>query len=407
MPQDAGTRGDATWPAISHENVPWKLPAELQGTVPIRQVVSLEARTYPAAIPAAIASLNPADSLTRATIESAAEAAAEIAAFDKETTVLPVPMPAVLLRTESASSSQIEHLTANSRNLATAALGLAAGQNASLVADNATAMTRALSTTGALTRAQILEIHATLMARTDPDIAGRFRTGPVWIGRPDLSPHGADFIPPQHTRVDSCIDDLVAFAGRRDINGLTLAAVVHAQFETIHPFSDGNGRTGRAIVHSLLRETGHATHTTVPVSAGLLGNVEGYFAALTAYREGDVDRIVDTFAASAYRAIANGRQLAEATRAIHEAWRERIKARADSGAWRLADHLFAQPVINSGHVAQHLGSSPQGAFNAIHTLVDAGVLTQTSSDRRNRLWQAKEVLDAMDDFAARASRRSL
>lgn len=395
------------WPALDYEDVQWRLSDELRGAAPIQQVIRLEARPFQAAIPATIADLDPLAELSPASIEQAADAAAQILMFDREAAALPVPMPAVLLRTESASSSQIEHLTANSRNLATATLGITAGQNADLVADNVAAMTSAMTGSGNLTREHILHIHHTLMERSEPDIAGHFRREPVWIGKPTLSPHGADFIPPRWERINDCVDDLTAFSRRFELNAIVLAAITHAQFETIHPFVDGNGRTGRAIVHSLLRNTGHAMATTVPVSSGLLGDVDSYFRSLSAYRQGNISPVVDTFATSAIRAVANGRRLANDTTRIHEDWRARIRARSDSGAWRLADHLFAQPVVNSGHVARFLGSSPQGAFNAIGTLVDAGVLTQTSRDRRNQLWQAKDVLDAMDDFAARATRRGL
>ncbi len=392
------------WPALGSEEVTWRLSDDLVGVVPSYEVARLEARPYRAALPAQIAELDPLVYLPASTISAVSTAAAEITAFDREASALPVPMPAVLLRTESASSSQIEHLTANSRNLAVASLGETAGQNAELVADNAAAMTRALDSSGPVSRQAILDIHRALMERSDPDIAGRFRHEPVWIGAAGLSPHGADFIPPRWERVEDCIDDLTRFASRPDLNGLVQAAIVHAQFETIHPFADGNGRTGRAIIHTLLRNAGYTTHATVPVSSGLLGDVDDYFRALTAYRDGNPGPIVDTFAASTTRAITNGRQLAQDTQAIHDAWRSKIKARSDSGAWRLADHLFAQPVVNSPYVARILGSSPQGAFNAINTLVDAGVLTQSSRDRRNQLWQAKDVLDAMDAFAARAGR---
>ncbi|WP_062381488.1 Fic family protein [Demequina pelophila] len=405
MSGDAGSPGG--WPAVGYEDVPWTLPPELEGRVAITDVVRLEARPYRAAIAPTIADLDPYRHLTAARADDVASAAAEISAFDRDVAHLPVPMPAVLLRTESASSSQIEHLTANARNLATAALGLRAGENAAAVADNAAAMRRAIDMAGPLNRDQILAIHATLLRRGDPEIAGRFRSGPVWIGRPDLSPHGADFIPPRWERIEGSIGDLVAFAARRDMNGLVQAALAHAQFETIHPFSDGNGRTGRAIVHSILHATGFARHTTVPVSSGLLGDTGGYVRALTSFREGDIDPIVATFAGAARRAVANGRQLAADTAAIHEEWQQVIRARRDSGAWRLADHLFAQPVVTSAYVEQFLGSSRQGAFNAIATLVTAGALHQGSADRRNQVWQARDVLDAMDAFAARAARREL
>ncbi|WP_152649910.1 Fic family protein [Demequina globuliformis] len=393
--------------ALAHEPVPWRMPDRLEGHLDPVTRVRLEATPYMAAIPAHLAGLDAMSFLDAPTVELAADAVADIRVFDTEAAALPVAMPAVLLRTESASSSQIERLTANARNLAVAALGEAAGQNAALVADNATAMTTALATPGPLSVPTILGIHRALLSRSEPDIAGRLRAGPVWIGAPDASPHGADFIPPRAERLNGALADLVTFAATSGMNPLIVAALTHAQFETIHPFEDGNGRTGRVIVHTLMRDAQLVRHTTVPVSAGLLGDVDGYFRALTAYRAGDPKPIVRAFAVAARRAVVNGRALAADTAAIHERWAGAITSRRGAGAWKLADALFAQPVVNYSWVQATLGSSPQGAFNAIDALVRAGILTQSTRDKRNQLWQAKEVLDAMDAFAKRAQRRAM
>src|SRR5690606_3022164 len=134
-----------------------------------------------------------------------------------------------------------------------------------------------------LDSASILAMHRALLADVDPDHAGRWRTEQVWIGGGHLDPHLADFIPPHHTRVPAAVDDLVAFVDRDDVPVLAHAALAHAQFETIHPFTDGNGRTGRALVQAMLRRGRLTRSVTVPVSAGLLADPGAYFAALTAY----------------------------------------------------------------------------------------------------------------------------
>lgn len=146
-------------------------------------------------------------------------------------------------------------------------------------------------------------------------------------------------------------------------------------------------------------------HVTVPVSAGLLIDADGYFRALTAYRQGDVNPIVTRVSLAAVDATRNGRQLAEDVMTIREDWMGRIKARRDSAAWALADALFSQPVVNGEYVAQTIGVSDRTARNVIDTLVAAEVLTETTAARRNRLWQASDVTMAMDAFAARSGRR--
>jgi Fic family protein len=375
--------------------------------VDIVQVTRLERIPYQAAVPPRIADLEPFTLLEPRLVREVTEVEGAIAAFNTEVARLPVPMPAVLLRTESASSSQIEHLTSSARSLAVASLGLNASKNARLVARNVAAMRESLAIDGPVTASMILRIHEALLGDSDPEIAGAWRDGPVWIGKPDLSPHGADFIPPTYERVPELVADLVAFCARPHISVLASAVVAHAQFETIHPFTDGNGRTGRALVHSMLRESKLSLATTVPISAGLLGDTEAYFDALTAYREGDVNPIVAAFAAAARRALVNSHTLAHETMDLRASWRDSIKARSDSIAWRLADHLFAQPVVSSEYVEQALAVSRSGAYNAIDVLVSAGVLAQPSNDRRNRLWQATDVLTIMDDFAKRSTRRRL
>ena len=108
----------------------------------------------------------------------------------------------------------------------------------------------------------------------------------VWIG--GRSPVTASYVAPRHEAVPAAVEDLVLFLQRRDLDPTVQAAIAHAQFETIHPFTDGNGRTGRAIVSSLLRARGVVGNVTVPISSGLLHDIDGYIAALTDYRAGPV-----------------------------------------------------------------------------------------------------------------------
>ena len=119
--------------------------------------------------------------------------------------------------------------------------------------------------------------------------------------------------------------------------------------------------------------------------------------------QGEAQRITE--AARLARA-AERRQLAGDILSIRQQWREQIKARTDSSAWRLADALFAQPVINVDRAVTDLGVPAPAARASLATLVDAGVLTPTSEARRNRAWQATSVLAAIDEFSRRAGRRT-
>ena len=358
---------------------------------------------YQAAIPQSIADLNL--TLTPTALADMEDASHDITRFDAELGGEIAPFAAVLLRSESAASSRIENLTASARSIAEAELPGGKGKaNAELIVANTAAMTAAVTLSDTIDAAAILAMHAALMGGQPHHIPGRWRTVQVWIGGGN-SPLSAEFVPPSHTRVRAAIDDLMTFAARDDVPLLAQIAVAHAQFEAIHPFTDGNGRTGRALVQAMLRNKGLTRQVTVPVSAGLLADTDGYIAALTAYRDGDVVPIVERFAEASTRATANGRQLVAELREIRDGWTERITARADSAVWKVADLLTRRPVINAVLVREELGIPTDHPRRYLGPLTDAGILVEFTDRARNRAWRAPEVLATLDAFAERAGRR--
>jgi Fic family protein len=357
---------------------------------------------YQAAVPARIATASVA--LSPDTLSTSTDAASEVARFDAEMGAEVAPFSAVLLRSESAASSQIENLSASARAISEAEIGERAGPNAQQVVGNVAAMSAALALSDDITAQSILDMHEALLRQVDPEIAGKWRDGQVWVGGSDLGPHGAAYVAPHQSRVPGLIEDLVAFIDRDDIPVLAHTALAHAQFETIHPFPDGNGRTGRALAHAILRAKGLTRNVTVPISAGLLVDVESYFAALSAYREGDAEPIVLRVAEASYEAANNGRTLVSDLRTIRGEWQDRVRARRDAASWRVADMLLRHPVINARLVSDEAGILPQHVYRVVAPLVDAGVLT-SSGRQRDRVWRAEEVLAAVDAFAARARRR--
>ncbi len=344
--------------------------------------------------------------LPASVLADAEDAGQAIARFDAELGVQNAPFTAVLLRSESAASSRIENLTASARAIAEAELpGGKAKPNAAAIVANTAAMNAAVALSDRLDVDSILAMHRALMAGRPRHTPGRWRTEPVWIGGGD-TPIGAQFVPPDHTRVAAAIDDLLDFARRDDIALLAQIAVAHAQFETIHPFTDGNGRTGRVLVQAMLRNRGMTRQVTVPVSAGLLSDTDGYIAALTAYRSGDAAPIVAQFAHASIRAVDNGRQLIDELRAVRAGWAGRVTARRDSAVWRVADLLLRRPVVNAVLLRDELGIRTDHPQRALGPLVQAGVVVECTDKARNRIWRAPEVLAALDDFAERAGRRA-
>ncbi len=338
-------------------------------------------------------------------LAAADEASTEIARFDAEVGAEVAPFSAVLLRSESASSSMIENLTSGAKSIALAELGSRDKRNATEIVGNVAAMRAALDLADRLDGAAIIAMHAALLGDVQPGMTGQWRTEQVWIGGTSIGPHTASFVPPHHEHVAALIDDLVRFTQRVDLPLLVQVAIAHAQFETIHPFPDGNGRTGRALIHAMLRGHGLTRNVTVPVSAGLLTDTSGYFQALTAYRDGNPTAIVAKLADASLAAIINGRQLVNELRSTRASWSTKIKARRGAAAWRLADLLVHQPVVDASAVAAELDLAPQNVQRAIRPLVEGGILTEFTGFKRNRMWQATEILTALDDFAARAGRR--
>jgi Fic family protein len=114
--------------------------------------------------------------------------------------------------------------------------------------------------------------------------AGVIRDRQNWIGGEASSPANADSIPPPHTEVDGLLTDLAAFCERSALSPVLQAAIAHAQFETIHPFWDGNGRVGRALIHVVLRRRGLVERFLYAVSLVLAPNTDAYVKGLTLCR---------------------------------------------------------------------------------------------------------------------------
>lgn len=312
------------------------------------------------------------------------------------------PMAAILLRTESTSSSRIENLTVGARQLALAEIDESSSQNAKVVVANVRAMEAALRLADQLDEQAVLHMQRELLQGVAgwEQHAGVYRQQLVWVGKSSIGPVGATHIAPRHERVPEAMRDLMAFVARDDIPPLVQAAIAHAQFETIHPFVDGNGRTGRALVHAMLRGKGLVVNSTVPVSAGLLADTGSYFAALEAYRRGDAAPIIERFASASRFAATRGSRLVDDLAATIDSLNDRLTGlRSDAAARKVVPHLVAQPIVNASHLVRGLGLNEMTAQRAMSALVDRGVLVERSGLRRNRVYAQEDVLAILDGFA--------
>lgn len=399
-PTDHESSSSHAWPKLRYETCPWVRDTE---QIASRRTKLAAGGDYSASIPAYITSKTPALQLD--VQAHAADASQALTRFDAEMGAIGAPFVGILLRAESASSSEIEHLTSSAKQVALAEVGASTSSNAKLVVANVHAMNLALELAENLDETAIVRMHEALLHESHPDLTGRYRDQQVWIGGGSFSPHQATFVPPHPDRVAKLMHDLVSFMRRVDIPVLSHAAIAHAQLETIHPFPDGNGRTGRALIHAMLKRGELTKNVAVPVSAGLLSNTNRYFEALTAYREGDIAQIVTVLADAAFLAVTNGRNLVQDLTAARQAWDESITARKGSAASRMKDMLLKQPVVSVKIVQEQLGISQPVAQQAIDRFVDSGILVKTNSAKRNRFWAAPEVLAALDEFGRRARRQ--
>jgi Fic family protein len=398
----SNTSESLSWPALGSEQHQWA--SRINSDHLTRAQRERIRQPYSSAIVPPIANLSidiPGD--LAAEIDEATQL---LTRFDAEVGPGGLPFASILLRTESASSSEIENLTSGSRAIAEAELGERETGNAALIVRNVRTMEAALALADKIDGESIIAMQTALLGSHAPDLTGRWRDEQVWVGGDSLSPHLADFVPPHHNRVPAAIDDLVAFIDRTDIPALAQVAIAHAQFETIHPFPDGNGRTGRAIVQAMLRHARVTTNITVPVSAGLLHDVKDYYNALSAYRRGELRPIVTAFTRATGYAVVNGRQLVGDIKAIEAEWEVKMSGlRSDAAARRVGALAIAHPVLNSDMVIRELGVAPPTAFRALDALIERGLLAPANSQRRNRIWLAESVLRTLDDFASRAGRR--
>lgn len=309
-----------------------------------------------------------------------------------------------LLRAESVASSRIEGLVLSHRRLAKAEFS---DEGRDITAQGVLANIKALeqavdmaTTVDELTRAHIIEVHRTLLEGTrDERLGGVVRESQNWIGGDATSPRNADFIPPPPELVLDLLDDLCVFLNREDVPAVIQAAIAHVQFETIHPFHDGNGRVGRAIILSVLRRRGLAPKYVPPVSLALASEADRYVAGLSSFRYAESEDWYRVFIDAVYNAATGAREFAQRVADLQQQWIEAAGTpRIGSGARRLIELLPSQPIVNVKVASELLGGSEEQARLAVNRLEQADVLRKTTIGKRNRAWESVRLFDLLDQF---------
>lgn len=330
----------------------------------------------------------------------------------------------LLIRSESISSSWIEGNRVTPKKLAVAELldhRAGTGSSTRVAVDvvaNVRATEEAIAELGdlgrAVTSADIERLQHLIEPRLEPGI----RTEQNWVGGPGWSPLRADFVPPPETEVQRLVDDLARFVTATSGNPVVRAAIAHAQFETIHPFIDGNGRTGRALIHTVLRRGDALRNTLIPISTVFAGDKDRYIAGLTAFRTipSRLDDWIIGFAEAAELAAGNAVRLAADIAALDEQVHEdliRFRAsqsitpatpRSDAVVLNILGALANDPVVTVEKVAAQYAVSTAAAHRALVQLADAGILGRTK-DHKGKLicWTADRHL-ALVSLTERSNR---
>jgi Fic family protein len=203
------------------------------------------------------------------------------------------------------------------------------------------------------------------------------------------------------------MDDLVEFCARTDVDPIAQAAIAHAQFLSIQPFDDANGRAARSLINGVLRRRGLTEDLVVPISASIAGDRRRYDAAWRAYREGDADPMVSFVARHALLAVKEAGASADRVALMPRAWTEAARPRGGSATHALIGVLAAHPIVTAADVRLLTGASQASAYDAIVRLAGAGALRRLTLSRRNTVWIAGDVIDEVDRLRARLGRTTV
>lgn len=310
----------------------------------------------------------------------------------------------VLIRSDAIASSRIEKVHASSEELAVVladldedghAIAPAEVTETQIVAGAVEAVQGSLDQDGETVSPRWFKGLHNALLQADPMLdrryLGEWRDCPVWIGP---SRQRAEFEAPPYQQVPALMDDLIRFISRHDVPDLSRAAIAHAQFETIHPFVDGNGRIGRALIHRIVG----ASNVPVPVAHGLLADLGAYIDGLNAYRAGDLDTWLSTF----YLAVESGAiaatHLLGSLTTLRRHFCERVPTRAGSVTQQLLDDLVGQPALTSLMIQRNYGVTAARASQLTSQLTDAGILRRSHvwAPTNRRVWVAPEVLESID-----------
>jgi len=248
----------------------------------------------------------------------------------------------------------------------------------------------------------IRELHGILMegVRGEQATPGEFRQSQNWIGPPGCTLNDATFVPPPVSEMMEGLDHLEKFLHAEiDLPPLVELALIHYQFETIHPFLDGNGRIGRLLISLFLCQQRILTKPLLYLSASFERRRQEYYNRLLevsqtgAWREW-IAFFLQAVIEQSGDAVRRARQLMDLHHSYHQTSREK---RLAPTAGQLVELIFMKPVLNARVVQESLNVTYPGAQKAISALVEQGILSEITGGKRNRAYAAREILKVLEE----------
>lgn len=383
----------ATWPAVTTEQHEWRTAAgqPAQGIIETAITAPIADRDLP--------------SLRGDIGDHLSHAAAALDQLHTTIAAMPDHRRAAAISAvsslEASASSAIEGITTTSRALNYAKLI----NRPEPVACNVRAIQIAMATHPSHQDA-LTAIHRTLLKHTQPVNAGLWRRQQAWLGPVGSTPDSAAYVPPTQRRIPAAMEDLLDFAESSHGSPVAAAALMYAQLVAIHPYADGNGRAGRAMLGHLLSwwrssSTGAATdQVPAPIGIGLLQAGDEHRVGLLAYRKGDpvtiIKLVADALIEGAARACAFIEALDDLQVMLYEQVRDGYTTRSDSSVWPLIDYLLGQPVFTTGRAGKAIGVSRISGYNTTLRLVDAGLICPYDTPSPIPIWQVPQILDVWE-----------
>ena len=247
------------------------------------------------------------------------------------------------------------------------------------------------------------EVHRALCANTSlEEWGGIIRPMQNWVGGGGSNPLNAEFVPPAPQEVEALLDDLCEYANRTDVSPVVQAALCHAQFETIHPFVDGNGRVGRALIQSVLLRRRAVGNVVPPISLALATQRKDYYVSLNAYQHAldanlesrAVNDWVSCFCGAVCDASVDIEEISHDLQHIKDDWRNKLpRVRAGSTLELMLAKMQAMPYFTTETMVAATKRSKQAVGQAVSKLLEAQIICQTSRGKRSRVFEVPDILE--------------